>query len=402
MRPAALLLGVLACAPAPPPAPTPNAWSDVSRFLDSAIAAGVAPGAVLGVSHHGCHRYHGSGHLGLDDSSRPDSTTVYDLASLTKVVGLTTVTMAAVAEGAIGLDSTVHSYLPDFPDTTVTIRHLLTHSSGLPAWRPLFREAADRRAALALVDSTPLAATPGDTFVYSDLGAILLTQVVERRLHARIDTLVDRLVAQPLRLGDTRFLPPAAWLGRIAPTENDPWRGRVLRGEVHDENAARLDGVSGHAGLFSSARDLLRFGDWLLTGIGAGTNGSGEPSPPTCPTDLPAAPALLPGFARRQELPPGSSRALGWDTPSGVSSGGSLIAPTAIGHTGFTGTSIWIDPTRDLVIVLLSNRVHPTRDNPRFGPLRGLVADRVIRALGLNGVSPCGTSACSAGAGPED
>lgn len=376
-----LAAALAACSPPGAPAPAPPGLRTAGAFLDSVIAAGVAPGAVLGVSLAGCHAYHGAGRLGLDDATLPDSTTVYDLASLTKVIGLTSATMAAVDRGVLALDAPVTRYVPAFHDSAVTIRHLLTHASGLPAWRPLYQEAPDRATALALVDATPLSATPGDTFVYSDLGAILLTQAVERALGARIDTLVTRLLVTPLRLHETRYLPPAAWRRRIAPTENDPWRGRILRGEVHDENAARLDGVSGHAGLFSSARDLLRIGDWLLSSLGAARD-------PACPgPDLPPGPAALAEFIRRQDLPPGSSRALGWDTPSGVSSAGTLMARTSFGHTGFTGTSIWIDPTRRLVVVLLANRVHPTRDNPRFGPVRGQVADRVVQGLGLDSLT---------------
>lgn len=377
-----LLAGALAaCQAAAGPAPDPPGLRAAASLLDSVIAAGVAPGAVLGVSLAGCHSYHGAGRLGLDDAARPDSTTIYDLASLTKVIGLTTAAMAAVDRGVLALDAPVARYVPAFHDTAVTIRHLLTHSSGLPAWRPLHQEAPDRPAALALVDATPLAATPGDSFVYSDLGAILLTQAVEGTLGARIDTLVTRLLTTPLGLHETRYLPPASWRRRIAPTENDPWRGRVLRGEVHDENAARLEGVSGHAGLFSSARDLLRIGDWLLSGLGTVWDSA------CAGPDLPPGPTLLATFIRRQELPPGSSRALGWDTPSGVSSAGTLMARTSFGHTGFTGTSIWIDPTRRLVVVLLANRVHPTRDNPRFGPVRGQLADQVVRGFSLDSLT---------------
>ena len=377
-----LALLLPACAAPGPVPPVPPGLTPAATFLDSVLADGAAPGAVLGVSLAGCHAYHGAGRLGIDDATRPDSTTIYDLASLTKVIGLTTVTMAAVERGAIALDAPVTGYVPAFRDSSVTIRHLLAHASGLPAWRPLYREAPTRAAALDLLDATALAATPGDTFVYSDLGAMLLTQAVEHALGARIDTLVERLLVTPLRLPDTRYLPPASWRRRIAPTENDPWRGRVLRGEVHDENAARLDGVSGHAGLFSSARDLLRIGDWLLSGLGP------APAPTCAGPGLPPGPAALASFIRRQELPPGSSRALGGDTPSGASSAGTLMSRASFGHTGFTGTSIWIDPTRRLVVVLLANRVHPTRDNPRFGPVRGQVADRVVRGFGLDTLSP--------------
>jgi CubicO group peptidase (beta-lactamase class C family) len=334
------------------------------------------------VSVAGRHYFYGAGRLGQDDPTRPDSATIYDLASLTKVVGLTTLVMRAVADGRLDLDAPVARYLPGF-HLEVTIRHLLTHSSGLPGWRPLYQETGTRREAMALADSTPLESAPGSTFVYSDLGTIVLTQVIERLLGARIDSLFAARVAGPLQLHDTRYLPPAAWRPRIAPTEDDPWRGRVLRGEVHDENAARLDGVSGHAGLFGSARDLVRFGDWLVE------QETAESGPPPSPFSLfsllPAA--LVRNFTTPQDLPPGSSRALGWDTPSEGSSGGSHLSPGSFGHTGFTGTSIWIDPGRRLVIVLLSNRVHPTRNNPRWGPVRALVADRVVAALASDSIS---------------
>ncbi|HEU4698213.1 MAG TPA: serine hydrolase domain-containing protein [Gemmatimonadales bacterium] len=369
-----------ACARAPePPAPRCAVgtcdWSPVTRYLDSAVASGAAPGAVLGVSIAGERFVYGTGRLGLADSTRPGPRTVYDLASLTKVVGLTTAAMMAVDEGRLDLDAPVQRYVPEFagPERArVTIRHLLTHSSGLPAWRPLYREAATRAEALALADTTPLEAEPGTRFTYSDLGAIVLTQALERLYGTRLDTLLERRLFRPLRLRDTRYLPPPAWLPRIAPTENDPWRGRILRGEVHDENAARLDGVSGHAGLFASAADLLTFGEWLLgerdTASAAGRAGVTRPG-------------VAPMFFRRQALPPGSSRALGWDTPSEGSSGGTRLSAHAFGHTGFTGTSIWIDPDRRLVIVLLSNRVHPTRENNRWGPVRGRVADLVVGTL---------------------
>lgn len=399
-----LIVLLAACAPRSFRQPAPTGWPSVARYLDSIVASGAAPGAVLGVSYRGHHYFHGTGRLGEDDPTVPDSATLYDLASLTKVVALTTLAVEAVETGRLSLDSTVVHYLPAFalgrtPDSlaasppnrgAVTIRHLLTHSSGLPAWRPLYQETASRVEAFALADTTPLAAAPGAVFVYSDIGAILLTQIIEQLEASRLDTLFADRVAAPLGLTDTRYLPPVSELPRIAPTENDPWRGRVLRGEVHDENASRLDGVSGHAGLFSSARDLVRFADWLLAtereeasaapgGAGA-TDGNGS-------LHLPIAPGLLRYFTTRQELPPGSSRALGWDTPSGESSGGKYLAQASFGHTGFTGTSIWIDPSRELAIVLLSNRVHPSRTNQRWGPVRALVANRVVEVLAPESVT---------------
>jgi CubicO group peptidase (beta-lactamase class C family) len=197
---------------------------------------------------------------------------------------------------------------------------------------------------------------------------MVLTQLVERMGAARIDTLFRERVAGPLGLRETGYLPDPSLGQRIAPTEDDPWRGRILRGEVHDENASRLDGVSGHAGLFGSARDLLVVAEWLVT------RWSGELGP--------VAERWTREFTRRQDLPPGSSRALGWDTPSDGSSAGGHLGPRSFGHTGFTGTSIWVDPERKLVIVLLSNRVHPTRQNPRWGPVRALIADLVSPMAG--------------------
>lgn len=380
----AVLLG-LGCSPRPAVTPSIDPgrldrWDPVRVFMDTTVAAGAAPGAVLGVRWPGGRFIYGTGALGQDDPTRPDSTTVYDLASLTKVVALTTVAMQLVAEGRLQLDAPVTRYVPAFDIAGhggVTIRHLLTHTSGLRAWRPLYQEALSREQALALADTTPLDTIPGARYEYSDLGAIVLTQAVEFVGGHRIDTLFAMRVADPLRLGSMRYLPPASWRSRIAPTEDDPWRGYVLRGEVHDENAARLEGVSGHAGLFSDVSDLLTFGEWLLAALDDST-GSGWGTPP---------PARLAEFIRRQDLPPGSSRALGWDTPSGQSSGGDYIAPLSFGHTGFTGTSIWIDPTRRVVIVLLTNRVHPSRERRGVHDLRRGVADRVLQAL-FSGIRP--------------
>jgi len=372
--------------PAEPVDVQPVDWTSVTHYLDSVTANGAAPGAVLGVSERGQRFVYGTGHLGEGDSNRPDGATVYDLASLTKVIALTTMTMFAVQSGKLDLDTPVWRYVPAFrggAKDSVTIRMLLMHASGLPAWRPLYRETQTRAAALALVDTTALTTKPGTHFEYSDLGAMVLTQAVEAVLGHRIDTLATREIFTTLGMKSTRYLPPSSWVQRIAPTEDDPWRGRVLRGEVHDENASRLEGVSGHAGLFSDADDLLTFAEWLLSQENQGAV-SGQRSR-SCLVAPPSAPTLLPGvlaeFTRRQRLVPGSSRALGWDTPSEGSSAGNRLSEHAFGHTGFTGTSIWIDPDRCLAIVLLSNRVHPTRDNTRWGPVRGQVANRVVATL---------------------
>jgi CubicO group peptidase (beta-lactamase class C family) len=258
----------------------------------------------------------------------------------------------------------VQRYVPAFKGTNkerVTIRHLLTHSSGLPAWRPLYIEATTRGVAFAMADTTPLLRQPGDTFVYSDLGAMVLTQVVEGIAGQRLDAYLDARVFKPLGMTSTRFLPPSDWRSRIAPTERSQ-DGTIILGTVHDENAWKLGGVSGHAGLFSTASDLAKFAEFLLRGW---RNDSGQ----------------VRSFTKRQGIPAGSSRALGWDTPSENSSAGTKLGAQTFGHTGFTGTSIWIDPEKDLFIILLTNRVNPTRENNRIGRVRPRVADLVVDAL---------------------
>jgi CubicO group peptidase (beta-lactamase class C family) len=178
----------------------------------------------------------------------------------------------------------------------------------------------------------------------------------------------------------TRYLPSPAWRYRIAPTELDPWRGHVLRGEVHEENAALMDGVSGHAGLFGSAEDLLTFAEWMLGQAHGRTGGRSKHSHQ--PSDRPTVrPSVLREFTRRQNLVPGSSRALGWDTPTPTGSAGTMLSPSSFGHTGFTGTSLWIDPEHRVAIVLLSNRVNPTRAHARWTPVRGAIADLVMTTL---------------------
>jgi CubicO group peptidase (beta-lactamase class C family) len=348
-------------------------WQPVTTFLDSAIAAGAAPGAVLGVSVAGNRYVYATGQLAPGDSTRAGPTTVYDLASLTKVVGLATATMLAVHDGTLDLDGAVQRYVPEFTGPgkeRVTIRMLLAQASGLPAWRPLFREVATREEAFALADSTPLDSVLGTATVYSDLGAIILTQAIESVYHQRIDSLLERRVFQPLGMTSVRFNPsPDEW-DRIAPTELDAGRGRILRGEVHDENAARMDGVSGHAGLFGNVLDLLTFAEWMVDGWNEGT--SLIPSFPR---------SLFQAFTRQQNIVPGSTRALGWDTPTPGGSAGRFLSPRSFGHTGFTGTSLWIDPEHRLAVVLLSNRVNPTRDNPRWAPVRAAIADLVMTTV---------------------
>ena len=342
------------------------------------------PGAVLWVGWRQAIVYRTAvGQYGIDDPRPITDTTLYDLASLTKVVGLTTAAMLLVADGLLDLDTPVGEIVPDFAGpgkSDVLVRHLLTHTSGLAPWEPLHLETRTRDEALGRVNAAPLEAPAGQRYAYSDLGAIVLTQVVEKIAGRPLDALLESRVFGPLGMTTTRFLPPPTWHDQIAPTERDPWRGRTLRGEVHDENAARLGGVSGHAGLFSSAPDLARFAEWLLDAYHGRLT---EQSAVYLPTDL------VREFTRRQPGPAGFTRAVGWDTPSpaGRGSAGRLLSPQSFGHTGFTGTSIWLDPTRELFIILLTNRVHPTRTNTAIRRVRRVVADSVVKTIeGIEGM----------------
>ena len=371
---ALLACGARGSSPPPISAPAPQrGFAPVVDYLRSQVDSAF-PGAVIAVGQHDSVVLLAAvGHYGADDRRPVTTETIYDLASLTKVIALTTECILLVDQGKLDLDAPVQRYLPEFRGPMkdqVTIRHLLTHSAGLAADLPLFDSTRTREAALRMVDTSPLLAPPGTRFVYSDLSAIVLMQVVERITGRPFDQVLADDVFGPLGMTATRFVPPQSWHDRIAPTEVDTFfRHRLLIGEVHDESAARLGGVSGNAGLFSNAPDLARFAAWLLDAR------AGRPGP------LRADSGLVHRFTTKQDIPPGSSRALGWDTPSELSSAGTKMGPNAFGHTGFTGTSIWFDPDRNVFIILLTNRVNPTRANLKILQVRRRVADLVNDAL---------------------
>jgi beta-glucosidase-like glycosyl hydrolase/CubicO group peptidase (beta-lactamase class C family) len=346
---------------------------EADEVLDRFLSEKAFPGGVLAVGRSGALVHlHPFGRLSYDaDAAAVQASTIYDLASLTKVVATTTTAMILVDEGKLPLDKPVRDFIPAFrggDKDAVTVRHLLTHSSGVDWWAPLYKDLRTREAFLSRIVSMDLKFAPGSKSVYSDLGVLLLGEILERVAGEPLQVFVKRRVFDPLGMQDTQYRPPEALLPRIAPTEQDAWRGRVVRGEVHDENAYALGGTAPHAGLFGTAPDLARFAQMLLNGgvydhhriVSRET------------IDL---------FTRRAGIPD-SSRALGWDTPSEGSSGGTLLSSHAFGHTGFTGTSMWLDPERGLFIILLTNRVHPTRENNLIRQVRPAVADAVVRALG--------------------
>ena len=324
--------------------------ANIDRVVKRGLSAGGYPGAAVVVGRRGAAAFQrGYGRLGWTTGSplvTPEET-IYDLASLTKVVGTTTAAMILYDEGRLDLDAPVITYLPTFgggAKDRVTVRQLLTHHSGLPAGKQLWRQALTRDQAKAIVLESQLVCNPGDCYIYSDLGADVLGWVVEAIAGQRLDQfLVDR-VFQPLGMNDTEFNPSMALVARIAPTEVTPPRGYPLRGEVHDENAFALGGVAGHAGLFSTAADLAVFAQMMLNG---GTYGGVRIVSDTAVSLFTARTA--------------GTRALGWDTADGDGGSGEYLSSRAYGHTGFTGTSMWIDPDRDMFVILLTNRVHAAR-----------------------------------------
>jgi CubicO group peptidase (beta-lactamase class C family) len=336
--------------------------------LDKALADSAFPGAFAVVGNHeGILAEYGVGHLDWAPSPVPDEHTMYDLASLTKVIGMTTAMMQLVEQGKVDLDAPYQRYFPDWTGPNkekVTIRHLITHTSGLPADRPYDRYTADADSIAKLLFAEPLDTVPGARMVYSDIGAWLLGHLVEKVSGERLDVYLQHHVFGPLKMTETMYNPPASLVPRIAPTEFDPRRGGLLRGKVHDERAYWLGGVSAHAGLFSTGHDLARFARMYLNG--------GELDGVRI-----VQPSTITQFIQRQV----ADRALGWQKPSGGNSAGHLMTEQAFGHTGFTGTSIWIDPPRDVFVILLSNRVDPTRANLRIGRERVHVADAIMSAV---------------------
>jgi beta-glucosidase-like glycosyl hydrolase/CubicO group peptidase (beta-lactamase class C family) len=346
-------------------------------LIDSLVVAAIRdsafPGAQVAVVRNGVLAFNKSfGRLTYDLSSPAvTSSTLFDLASLTKVVATTAAVMKLYDRGMIKLEDRVNEYLPLFQGEKkdeVTLRHLLTHTSGLPAYRAFFRCCTSPTQALDSLYATPLVASPGDSVIYSDPGMMLLGRVVEAVSGLTLDVFVRNEFFAPLRMQNTMFNPLSKGMPSVAPTEVDTiWRRRTLQGEVHDENASLFGGVSGHAGLFSTAGDLAKFMRMLMNG---GTYGGVR--------------YLRESTVREftEKGPDSGTRALGWDTKSAKqSSAGDLFSMKSFGHTGFTGTSIWADPERDLFVVLLTNRVYPTRTNQKISRVRPQLHDLVVRAL---------------------
>lgn len=343
--------------------------------LEAHVEKGTAPGGVAAVLGRDgiVARWAVGRQTYAEDSPRVDLETLYDLASLTKIIATTSVCMSLHGEGALDLDQPVCGIVPAFTGEgreRVTIRHLLAHCGGLPAHVRFFETCRSREDVLETLCETPLRYPPGEDTIYSDLGFILLGAALERLTETSLEQLVRDRVTGPLGMTETLYLPPSELKPRIAPEEEDGfWRMRLIHGEVHDSNAAAMGGIAPHAGLFGKVDDLATFLRTMLRG--GELDGARHFREDTI--------AL---FTRRAGIVSGSSRALGWDTPSeSGSSAGRHFSDRSFGHTGFTGTSMWADPERDVGVVLLTNRVHPSRENEGIRELRPEFHDAVSAAM---------------------
>jgi CubicO group peptidase (beta-lactamase class C family) len=345
-------------------------FTDAREVLQRAIAERAFPAAVVEVGRSNEVLWREAfGRLSFDANApltRDD--TIFDLASLTKVLSTATIALRQVERGAIGLDDPVSAHIAAWRHParqSVTIRDLLSHCSGLPAHAPLFKDHQGRAAFESAICATPLEYEPRSRSIYSDLGFMLLGFILETTSSLAVQ--FDAMRAQMGDIQDLQFNPPALWKPRTAPTREDSQRGRLV-GEVDDDNAWALGGIAGHAGLFGTAAAIGDFARHVLQVLDHRTGAFRRDS-------------LLTFISRRTDVPD-SSRALGWDTMLPTSSCGTRMSPRAFGHTGFTGTTLWIDPDREAYVVLLTNRVHPTPGNDAIFRVRPALHDAVIEELG--------------------
>jgi CubicO group peptidase (beta-lactamase class C family) len=354
-----------------------EAFSSAFSVLREGIEQRAFPAACAAVAHQDhLVALKAFGHFTYDAASpaaTPDS--LFDLASITKAVATTTMAMILYERGLLELDATVAGTVPEFladccgePDPRrrdVSFRMLLAHCSGLPAYEKLFLKTHSRDALLRAAFTTSLSADPGSRAEYSDIGFILLGAALGRIANESLDAFCQREIFGPLAMSNTSFNPPAEAREKIPPTADDRvFRKKIIQGEVQDENAFVLGGVAGHAGLFSTAADLSCFAHAMLHG--------GRPI---------LRPKTVALFTRREAAPSGTSRALGWDTPSVPSQSGKYFGPSSFGHLGYTGTSLWIDPERQLSVTLLTNRTWPDCANQTIKPVRPKFHDAIVEAM---------------------
>ncbi len=359
----------------------------IQKSLSDAVKDSAFPGGVLIASKDGKIFIHEAfGYHTYDKKEKVTRGDIYDLASITKVIATTSSVMLLVDQNKISLDDKVVKYLPEFKGeqknyfkqkSNTTIRHLITHTAGLPPFKEYFKMNKPKEAILDSVMNTEPVYNLEEKTIYSDIGLITLGKVVEAVSETSLDLFTDSLIFNPLGMNSTYFNPPKSRMKRIVPTEFSKVYNKTIRGFVHDENAYSLGGVAGHAGLFSSARDLATFSQMMLNnGIYGWRRIFNSQT-----VNL---------FTIRADLLEGSSRALGWDTPQGKASGGVYISDSGFGHTGFTGTSLWIDPKHQVFVILLTNAVHPNRSykDPNYYDYRQKIHSDVYKSLGLTEINP--------------
>lgn len=364
-------------------------FSSAFGVLREAIQQRIFPGASVTVTLDGQLRARRAfGRFTYEaDSPAVRPTTIFDLASLTKPVATTSMAMILYERGMLELDAPIAGTVPELRSASdprreeITFRMLLAHSSGLPAYEKLFLRAGSRDELLQAAFATPLSADPDTRAEYSDIGFIVLGVALERIAEESLDSFCRREVFGPLAMANTTFNPPEEIRPKIPPTADErsdesnsltgtpekprsTFRNRIIQGEVQDENACVLGGVAGHAGLFSTAEDVANFAPTMMLG--------------GLPIVRPETVAL---FTKRQKHPAGTSRALGWDTPSSPSQSGKYFGPESYGHLGYTGTSLWIDPERKLSITLLTNRTWPDCSNQAIKQFRPRFHDAIVEAL---------------------
>ncbi len=365
----------------PAPEPVQKKLQPAFHILERAVEERAFPGGVLAIGADEKLLVYPLGRLNYSAKSPAVKTgTIYDVASLTKVIVTTTAAMMLVARQQIDLDAPVARYLPPcsrgtaLPDwrNDITIRQLLLHTSGLPAHREFFRKAKARADVRKLLFAESLISRPGTRIEYSDLGFILLGDIIERLTGKRLDQFATSEIFAPMGMQNSLFNPSRALRPRIAPTQDDTvYRKRLLHGEVDDANAFAMGGVAGHAGLFSTANDVAIFAQMMLNGgVYAHTR------------ILPRS--VVEQFTKRVQVGD-SARAMGWDVPTGESSSGHYFSEQSYGHNGFTGTSVWIDPAKRIFVILLTNRVHPSAANEKIRQVRPALHDAILETLGFEG-----------------
>jgi CubicO group peptidase (beta-lactamase class C family) len=347
-------------------------FSRAFDLLRKAIADRAFPGCSLAVTWQG--KLVALKALGkftyAPDAPGVEAGTIFDLASVSKVVATTTMAMLLYERGQLDLESPVCAIIPEFAGSDphreqVTVHMLLAHSSGLPGYERLFERARTREDLLQAAVTTPLTAVPGTRSEYSDIGFIIFGELLEKLADEPLNAFCQREIFGPLGMAYTCFRPPAAWKAVIPPTVDDrQFRQRTIQGEVNDQNASVLGGVAGHAGLFAPAVDVAAFAHCMLQG--------GRPI---------LRPQTVALFTSRESQPFRTCRALGWDTPSLPSQSGRHFSQKSFGHLGYTGTSLWIDPERELSVTLLTNRTWPDRKNEKIKQVRPQVHDLILQAV---------------------